>query len=827
MKSSIALKGWLVVAMCAASSPLMVRALEAQSSAATSPRSVAVKTAAQMTAPTAAPKELLGQYCVACHNQKVRNADLALDALDTADVRRDAPAWEKVVKKLRAGLMPPAGSRRPSAAEHDGLVTWLESALDRAATQTPNVGRPETFHRLNRAEYRNAIRELVKVDIDVSELLPADNASYGFDNMAGALKLDQALMERYLAAAERISAVALGRPTAPVSAEFRLPTDLPQDQHIEGLPLGTRGGLAIKHTFPVDAEYLLAVELMCGSSNAVAVCDGSGGWADSHELEVTVDGQRIRTFTLEPTPFGTLVEGAWKNIRLPLKAGQRSVGVAFVAPPEIEEVESNYLRFKKPIYLTVANTNVALATYQPAVAALTITGPFNQTGPGDTASRRAILSCRPTGRGDDLACAKTILTALARRAYRRSVTDADVQPLLQFFREGLSDGGFEAGIALALQRVLVSPQFLFRIEEDRTPTSAQAGSYRISDADLASRLSFFLWSSSPDDELLNLAIQGRLREPATLAAQVRRMLRDARANALVENFAGQWLQLRNLDARVPSDFLFPNFDQALRAAFRKETELFFGSIVREDRSVMDLLGANYTFVNERLAEHYDIPYVKGSRFVRVTLPETSPRRGLLGQGSILLVTSHAIRTSPVIRGKWILENILGTPPPAPPANVPPLKENEPQRRGDVLSVRERVAEHRRNPVCASCHNMIDPLGFALENFDAVGQWRTLDESRKPIDASGMLPDGSKFQDLNELRTILLQHPERIVPTLTEKLFTYALGRGLDYYDMPAVRAIVRDSAKQQYRFSSLVLGIVNSPAFQRRQIPAATQVALH
>ena len=629
-------------------------------------------------------------------------------------------------------------------------------------------------------------------------------------------------MERYLAAADRISKVALGRPTPPTSSEFRLPNDFPQDQHIDGLPLGTRGGMSVRHTFPVDAEYLISVELMCGSSNAVAVCDGSGGWADTHELEVSIDGTPVKTFVIEPAPFGSLRKDGWA-IRMPVKAGPRTLSVTFVAPPEFEEVESNYLRFRKPVYLTVANTVPALATYQPAVAAVTVTGPFNTTGPGDTPSRRAILTCRPTG-ADDAACARTILSQVTRRAYRRPVTDADLQTLLAFFTDAAREEGFEAGIEVAMQRLLVSPQFLFRIETDRA--AGQDTSYRISDLELASRLSFFLWSSGPDDALIDLAVQRRLHDPATLATQVRRMLSDARASAFIENFAGQWLQLRNLDARVPSDFLFPNFDHALRLGFRKETELFFGSIVREDRNVMDLLGANYTFVNERLAQHYGIPNVKGSRFVRVVLPESSPRRGLLGQGSILLVTSHAIRTSPVLRGKWILENILGTPPPAPPDNVPALKEKEPATRAKVLSVRDRIAEHRRNAVCASCHSMIDPPGFALENFDAVGQWRTVDESQNPIDASGVLPDGTKFGNLAEFRALLVQRPERFVSTLTEKLFTYGLGRGLDYYDMPTVRATVREAARHNYRFSSIILGIVSSPAFQRRQV-AAAQVARH
>ncbi len=762
-------------------------------------------------------RAFLADYCVTCHNGRAKVGGLALDGVSLTDIATSAPLLERVVKKVDARLMPPAGARRPAEAEYREFLGWVEEALDGHSRQHPNAGRTETFHRLNRAEYRNAIRDVLALDVDVAALLPADSGSYGFDNVAGTLKLDQALLERYLAAADQISRTALGRPVAPTSVEFRLPNDLPQDQHVEGLPLGTRGGLSVRHTFPLDGEYLFAVELMCGSSNAVAVCDGSGGWADTHELEVSVDGRPIKTFVLEPAPFGSLRKDGW-SIRVPVKAGPRTVAVTFVAPPEFEEVESNYLRFRKPVYLTVANTVPALATYQPAVAALTLTGPFNATGPGSTPSRSAILTCTPES-DTDRVCAGRILTSLARRAYRRPPVAADLEPLLAQFDDGAREAGFEAGIEAALQRLLVSPQFLFRIEADR-PADA-SGSYALTDLELASRLSFFLWSSVPDPTLLDVALRGELHQPAVLDAQVSRMLQDPRSQAFIENFAGQWLQLRNLEARVPSDFLFPNFDHALRLAFRTETELFFGSIVREDRSVLDLLSADYTFVNERLAQHYGIPHVKGSRFVRVALPGDSPRRGLLGQGSVLLVTSHAIRTSPVLRGKWILENILGTPPPAPPDNVPALKEKEAGSRAKVLSVRDRMAQHRANPVCASCHAMIDPPGFALENFDAVGQWRDVDESRNPIDASGALPDGSKFASLAEFRALLLARPERFVTTLAEKLFVYGLGRGLESYDMPRVRAVVRESGAVNYRFSSLVRGLVTSPAFQRRQaLPA-------
>lgn len=762
-------------------------------------------------------RAFISDYCVSCHNARAKVGGLSLDGVNLTDIAASAPLLERVVKKVDGRLMPPAGSRRPAEAQYQAFLGWLDGALGAEAAQHPNVGRTETLHRLNRAEYRNVIRDVLALDVDVAAMLPADSGSFGFDNVAGTLKLDQALLERYLAAADQVSRTALGRPMAPTSVEFRLPNDFPQDQHVEGLPLGTRGGLSVRHTFPLDGEYLFAVELMCGSSNAVAVCDGSGGWADTHELEVSVDGRPIKTFVLEPAPFGSLRKDGW-SVRVPVKAGPRTVSVTFVAQPEFEEVESNYLRFQKPVYLTVANTVPALATYQPAVAALTLTGPFNATGPGATPSRRAILTCTPVSAADR-ACARRILTSLVRRAYRRPPVAADLEPLLAQFDDGAREEGFEAGIEAALQRLLVSPQFLFRIEADR-PAEAN-GSYAITDLELASRLSFFLWSSVPDQALMAVALRGELHQPAVLDAQVTRMLKDPKSQAFIENFAGQWLQLRNLEARVPSDFLFPNFDHALRLAFRRETELFVSSIVHEDRSALDLLSANYTFVNERLAHHYGIPNVKGSRFVRVTLPEDSPRRGLLGQGSVLLVTSHSIRTSPVLRGKWILENILGTPPPAPPDNVPALKEKEAGSRAKVLSVRDRMAQHRANPVCAACHTMIDPPGFALENFDAVGQWRDVDDSRNAIDASGVLPDGSKFSNLGEFRALLLARPERFISTLTEKLFVYGLGRGLASYDMPRVRAVVKDARATNYRFSSLVRGVVNSPAFLRRQaLPA-------
>jgi hypothetical protein len=763
-------------------------------------------------------RHFLDTYCVTCHNEKLRTANLALDHVDVSDVSTSAAALEKVVTKLRGGLMPPPGRPRPAEMQRRAFVTWLQSALDTAAAAHPNAGRTETFHRLNRAEYQNAVRDLLAVDVDVSQLLPADDASYGFDNMAGVLQLNQALLERYLSAAVKVSRIALGSALpSPVVDEFRVPSELPQYQHIDGLPLGTRGGLVIPYAFPQDGQYVFTIRLTCGPPNAVAVCDGAAGFADPHRLEISIDDERAGLFGLPVLPNGTLTEGGW-SLRLPVKAGPHRVSVAFLAPPAIEEIEGYRLRFQKPYYPSVAVTEQSLTAYQPAISSVTIGGPFDSTGPGDTLSRRRILQCAPTPGGDE-ACAARVLGTLARRAYRRPVTATDLRPLMAFYRDGAREGGFEAGVALALQRLLVSPQFLFRIERD--PVDARPGqNYVLGDLELASRLSFFLWSSVPDNELLGLAVRGELHDRRVLERQTRRMLADPKAHALVTNFAGQWLQLRNIDAKAPADPLFPDFDEGLRRAFRQETELFFESMIREDRSVMDLLNANYTFVNERLALHYGIPNVSGSHFRRVTLADDSPRRGLLGQGSILLITSHAVRTSPVLRGKWILNTLLGTPPPDPPANVPALPERDLTVKAYVVSVREKMAQHRANPVCASCHSMIDPLGFALENFDAIGKYRTLDENFEPIDASGSLPDGTKYNGLVQFRALLVSQPERFVNTVTERLLTYALGRGIEYYDKPAVRKITAEAARDGNRFSSIILGLVTSAPFTMRRAEA-------
>ena len=778
---------------------------------------------------SATSRVFLDHYCVGCHNERVKTADLALDILDTAKVGDGAAAWEQVVRKLRGGLMPPAGRPRPDNAANQAFVSWLEVELDRAATANPNPGRTETFHRLNRAEYRNVIRDLLDLDIDVNEHLPADDASYGFDNMAGALKLSQSLMERYLAAAQRISRLAVGRPLpGPVAADFRIQSDLRQYDRVDGAPFGTRGGIVIPYNFPQDAEYDISVTLMCGPPAGLGVCDGSAGFVDPHELEISVDGVREKLFVINPRPLGTVLEEPLA-VRVPVKAGPREVSVTFLQQSSVQEIETYRRRFLRPLFRSVTITRQSFVTYQPFVAGVSIGGPFNATGPGDTPSRRRIFVCRPAGPADEDRCARTILSTMARRAYRRPVTDADLENLVAFYDDGRIDGGFEGGIDMALRGLLASPEFLFRIEEDPANIDPNTN-YRISDLELASRLSFFLWSSVPDDELLDVAAKGKLKEPAVLEQQVRRMLADARSRALVNNFIGQWLLLRNIEAKRPSELLFPDFDGTLRHAFRRETELLFDSILREDRSALELLTANYTFLNERLAGHYGVLNVKGPHFRRVTYPADNPRRGVLGHGSILLVTSHALRTSPVIRGKFILDNILGTPPPAPPANAPPLRERKFNEQGqEQATMRERMAEHRENPVCASCHSMIDPLGFALENFDPVGRWRNVDVSYKPIDTSGTLPDGTKFGDLNQFLAALVSHPERFVTNLTERLMTYALGRGLEYYDMPAVRMITRETARHDHRLSSLVMGIVESAPFQMRRsrapVPSPLEVA--
>ena len=754
-------------------------------------------------------RALLNQYCVTCHNEALRTAGLALDSLDLSQTGQHADIWEKVVRKLSGGLMPPAGRPRPSETDYQGLLSWLETELDGWAATHPNPGRKQAFHRLNRTEYQNAVRDLLALDVEVASMLPPDDAGYGFDNMAGSLRISQSALEQYLSVARRISRAAMGtRPPGPVVSDFRIQPDAGQDERVDGLPFGTRGGMLVQHNFPQDGDYEIEVELMCDATD----CDGAAGFPDQHELEVTVGGERVELFVLEPRQTPRPPEERDFRVRVEVKGGPHAVGVTFLALPQFKEVDQRVARFIRPYF---GYGSRGLRTYQPYIARVSIRGPFESVGPGDTPSRGRILVCEPDSTADEPVCARQIVSTLARRAYRRPATDTDIETLMAFFEEGRTDGGFEKGIEVALRRLLLSPEFLFRIETDPEQVPGNTN-YRVSDLDLASRLSFFLWSSIPDDRLLDAAVDEKLRGPAVLEQEVRRMMADRRSQALVNSFAAQWLALRNLEAVSLSLPLYPEWGTDLREAFRRETELFVESVLGEDRSVLELLTADYTFVNERLAQHYGIPNVSGPQFRRVQLTNEN-RRGLLGHGSILAVTSRPNRTSPVLRGKWVLENILGTPPPPPPPSVPPLPERKIGSQAKVLSVRDRMAEHRENPVCASCHSMIDPVGFALENFDAIGRWRDLDEADQPIDASGSLPDQTRFDDLAGFRTALLSKPERFVTTLTEKLLTYALGRGLESYDMPTVRGIVRQAAAGGYKFSDLVVGIVESVPFQMRK----------
>jgi hypothetical protein len=754
-------------------------------------------------------RALLDQYCVTCHNQKLKTAGLILDKADVDHVGDDAEVWEKVIRKIHGRTMPPLGMPRPDQATLDGFASSLEVSLDRAAASRPEPGRAG-MHRLNRAEYQNAIRDLLALKIDVSSLLPADDESNGFDNMADVLRVSPSLLEQYLSVSRTVSSLAIGdRGIGPVSQVYQAPPILAQAEHIEGLPLGTRGGLLIHQNFPLDGEYEFSTYLL---RNIVGYMPGL---EYPHQFEITVDGVRIFLSHVGGEEDNKMMDtnlglagntiDARLRVRVPVKAGPHEVAVAFIAKNHSESVE--------PLQPFTRNLDLQDMNGIPLINRVQITGPFAATGSGDTPSRRRIFGCRPANESDELPCARKIISTLARRAYRRPVTDADLEILLSFYQKGRNKGNFDAGIETALRLILTDPKFLYRIESD--PANAAAGALnRISDLELASRLSFFLWSSIPDDELLTVAAQGKLKDPAVLQSQVKRMLADSKAEALVTNFASEWLFLRNLQSVNPAGEDFPNFDENLKQAFRTETEMFVGSVFREDRNVTDLLTADYTFVNERLAKHYGIPNIYGSQFRRIPVTDDA-RRGLLGQGSILTVTSYPTRTSPVLRGKWILENIMGTPPPAPPPNVPALKEND--EGGKITTVRERMEEHRKNPACATCHRVMDPLGFSLDNFDAIGQWRSK-EAGLPIDASGQLADGTKINGVVDLRKALLAHPERFVGTMTEKLMTYALGRGLEYYDMPVVRSITRNAGNDDYRFSAIVMGIVKSTAFQMRHV---------
>jgi mono/diheme cytochrome c family protein len=779
--------------------------------------------AVPVAAPASAPdtRALLKQYCITCHNDRTKTGGLSLDGVDPADVAAHGDLLEKIVRKVRVGMMPPAGMPRPDEATTRRLVAAMESTLDRAAAAKPNVGRP-MIHRLNRVEYAYAIKDLLDLEIDPVALLPPDESGYGFDNISDLLGTSPVLLERYLNAAGKLSALAVGDPdTIPGNQTFIIRQDRSQDTQIDGMPIGTFGGGMARVTLPLDGEYVINAKLFRTNLGAMR------GLELPNQAEFTVDGRRVLLVELggekdhlahlaNPTVLGDEVDSRL-SVRLPLKAGPHVITVGWIR------------RMAEPPWklqpFTRSSIDTIDMTGRPHFDRFAITGPFNSTGPGDTPTRRRIFVCRPASPADE-ACARRIVSTLGRRAFRGQLTDGDLSRLMDFYRRGAKDRGFEGGIQLALQRILASPKFVWRVERDPADVAAGA-SYRLTDAELASRLSFFLWSSIPDDQLLDLARQGRLRQPGVLDQQVRRMLNDPKIERFVTNFAGQWLYLRNLKNQIPDSVGFPDFDDNLRQAFLRETELFVESIVKENRPVLDLMTADYTFVNERLAKHYGYPNIYGSQFRRVTHPNEL-RRGLLGQGSVLMVTSHADRTSPVVRGKWILDNLLGAPPPLPPMNVPPLPDDERSGRQRVLSVREKIEKHRESAACASCHKIMDPIGLALENFDAVGAYRerdgqSLSSIGTPIDATGQLMDGTPVDGVVTLRKALLKDPEVFVGALTEKLLTYAMGRGVAYYDMPTVRAIVRDAKRDNYAFASLVSGIVRSAPFQQRMKSAESE----
>jgi hypothetical protein len=752
-------------------------------------------------------RALLDKYCVTCHNARTKAGGLALDTLNLTNIPEGAAVWEKVVRKVRGGMMPPVGMPRPDRATLDRLASHLEASIDRVALRTPNPGR-RVLHRLNRAEYGNAVRDLFALDVDVTSLLPPDEEAYGFDNIADVLGVSPSLMERYLTAALKISSLAVGSvKIAPSLETFRVRGDLSQHDHVDGLPIGTRGGLLVRHHFPVDGEYVISPRLYRETVNIIR------GLETPHDLEVTFDGERVLLARfggaedelanyLNPTPAGDEIDKRFQ-IRVPVKAGPHAIGVAF-----LKKSSATTLELLQPFQRERIDPITPVGI--PELDKVTVEGPFNVTGPGDSPSRRLIFTCKPSP-SDELECARTILSKTVRRAYRRPVTEMERDRLLGFYtRERGKGASFDAGIETALAFMLVSPQFLFRFERE-AENVPPGGIYRVSDLELASRLSFFIWSSIPDDQLLDLAVKGTLRNPGVLERQVKRMLSDPRARALGSNFAGQWLYLRNLRSQVPDPDVFPDFDDNLRQGLQRETEMLFESIVLEDRSALDLLRADYTFVNERLARHYGIPSVYGNQFRRVTVKDEH-RRGLLGQGSILTLTSYANRTSPVNRGKYVLTNILGTPPPPPPVNVPPLDEKP----GKALTMRDRMAQHRDNPACSGCHRLMDPIGLALENFDGIGRWRTADNGAR-IETAEVLADGTRVDGPTALRQALLARPEQFVGTMTEALLTYALGRGTESDDMPVIRSILKESAPNDYRFSSLVLGIVKSVPFQMRR----------
>jgi hypothetical protein len=763
-------------------------------------------TATAGTAQKSPQRAFLDTYCVTCHNARLKSGDLQLDTLDIDGVREHAETGEKIVLRLRAGMMPPAGAKRPDAQTLNSFVTSLENTLDSAEVKPSSPG----LHRLNRTEYANVIRDLLGLEVDATTLLPSDDSTFGFDNMSSALTMSPALMEAYLSAAGKVSRLALATATGTAQAVYPVPEGESQAYHVEGLPFGTRGGMLIKHEFPVDGEYVFRIyPIVRGNMDNRNIAFGD---VTGEQLEVSLDGERIKLFDWDKElSRGFAIRTGVETPRVRVKAGLHTVGVTFLATNLAPDIDDLDLPFQNT---TIDTVNVPGISFFPHLGRVRIDGPFDAAPGQDSLSRQKLFICRPTG-PSDTACVRRILSNLASRAYRRPAQPSDLEMLMPFYEDGAKQRGLDAGIEMALRRVLVDPAFIYRKEAEPEATSG-GSTYRISDLELASRLSFFLWSSIPDEELRSVAAAGKLSDPQVLERQVRRMLADSRSQALVINFSGQWLNTRALAQHDAVVAFFPDFDQNLRRSFIREIELFFGSIVDEDRSVIDLLTANYTFVDERLAKHYGIPNVYGSRFRRVDIgPEIDMRRGLLGKGGLLTATSQPTRTSPVIRGQWVLQTLLGVTPPAPPADVPaiPAKEEDAAGNARELPMRQKMEQHRANPTCATCHKIMDPIGFALENFDAVGAWRTEDEGL-PIDPSGVLVDGTPLTGPASLRDAMVRYSDQYVRVVTEKLLTYALGRGTDAADMPVVRSIVRGAAVRNYRFSDLVLGIVKSVPFQ-------------
>jgi mono/diheme cytochrome c family protein len=754
-------------------------------------------------------RAVINQYCVSCHNDKLQSGGVSLARLDFDHVENEAELAEKMIRKLRAGLMPPSGARRPGTPTLDAVAGALESSLDAAATANPNAGRP-ALHRLNRFEYANSVRDLLALDVDPATLLPPDDASHGFDNMAEVLNMSPTLMEGYVRAAGKISRAALGDPRMGAIVEtYHIPQSFSQIDHVPGTPFGTRGGMVARHNFPMDGDYIFKMSFYYSSIGPVF---GASQEKGAQKVEVAVNGERVALLDFNPD---MKVSDDLRTPPIRITAGPQTIAVSFLSTYS-GPVEDFVMPFQQAL-ADLSTGHIAGLTALPHLRDVGIAGPYKATGVGDTPSRRKILVCRPNGPADEMPCARNVIATLARQAYRRPVNDGDVNGLMKLYRSGRVNGDFESGIRVAVQAIVADPQFVFRFE--RTPADVAPGTnFRVTDVELASRLSYFLWSSAPDARLMALAAQRKLREPAVLDEQVRRMMADPRAQALATNFAEQWLGLRNLDDMQPDVYLFPDWDHNLTRSMRRETQMFFSSIMSEDRDVTDLLKANYTFIDERLAKHYGIPNITGSRFRRVTLTDET-RYGLLGQASVLTATSLANRTSPVSRGKWILEQILGVKAPVPPPNVPALKENTEGVK--PLTVRDRLEQHRSVEPCASCHKIMDPLGFALEGFDAVGA-RRLRDGAYPVDASGQLYDGTKVDGPVSLRRALVDRSEVFVRNFTQNLLTYALGRGVEYYDMPAVRGIARNAAANQNRFSSLVLGIVNSVPFQMRRAEEVT-----